>query len=1308
MRTRIHCFKQVKTPNDAAIGVNISQLITNGIAAISEKIYAISNMAIRKLQCIPKLHFLTITIITNNGPIITKALIDTGCAKTAISSSLYHEINAKEPTELSENPNIRIQACDGSKHNIAGTTNIKIRIANMKTTNTINVLVIPSLADQFLLGLDYLTSNAVQTMTATHITMTESDQTTITTPFQSIEYKTMSINTLKPKTIVPIQDEYMNTADYHMAYKTLHASGYYQPSISSYVERRNCVTQLENIPEPTYVSDAEFIQQFQIKHLPQTVQKDFTKLAIANRQAFSTHKWDIGKTHLIEMDIQVKTPELRIQKYIPIPMHTRDKVKDILDQFLRLKIIRHCPEPSKYCSNILVVPKKDKDSIRLLFDGRLLNYDTERLPMASISKAEILSQLAGKQHLSSFDFADAFYHIPLSKEAQPLTAFYAHTHALRMCFTRAPQGLKNSPLYLKMLLDKIFLDMTQQVLFYADDLLIATTGTIEEHMSVITEVITRISAAGLKLRPAKILLARTSLEFLGMIFEKNTLHIPDLKLEAFKALPTPNTPKRLKSAICAFAYYRHFVPHFSTLSHELMELASKHHKEFHFTTKHEEQFRDLIKAICENAKTYFPDPNLPFYVQTDASMYCAGGRLYQKQPDNQNEMLIAAVSRTFTKTERNYTIYKKEALALMYTLRAMDFFLRYAPKVILLVDSKALTYIRLAKESSGILLRFSLELSKYEADIIHVPGENNEISDMLSRQHNDIPTITAEIARERKISEKDTIEIIDALTIPKNFSLTKSQLFNLMTGPSPKDDVTTTKPRTSKAKEGIKSIKNTPTTLNKRTIKMPRTTRDRKRPGVVLPTKILTRARSKQQLAKPDGDNKTPDDNLPQQNDQLTTNNTDNISYENLKQILELVDKGFLPAQTFSTMQRQDEEIQNYIQSNKNKITYNNDIAQIKTNQGNKTILPKALLTTLIKNHHFTKPGIHKPTSRIERDIQETYKILQDLKQEIKNIIKKCHICQIYENSDIHKTFQTLPRFTTPRTSWSIDIVTDLPTSDNGFSYVLLAVDDFSNYIIPIPLKTTTAQEMMQALDKYIFTPFGNPIVIRSDEQPGIYNSTEFYTFLTNKNIQLQGTAIASPFSNGRAETHIKQFKHAARKYFYQHKNILQWDEHISIISTAINESVNTFNHSPEEIMFGANRHKNIELIPNDLPDENIIQNILERANNIRTKYNLAKVNKETKNATFRNQNAAITIYKPGELILHRQLQVSTGTATKWKPLFNGPYIINKINKDARTAVCQHIITGKLIKTHFNNMTKYQNDDEAASYLPRPTLTQNS
>ncbi len=62
----------------------------------------------------------------------------------------------------------------------------------------------------------------------------------------------------------------------------------------------------------------------------------------------------------------------------------------------------------------------------------------------------------------------------------------------------------------------------------------------------------------------------------------------------------------------------------------------------------------------------------------------------------------------------------------------MDLFLRFEPKMVILVDAQAIIFLRLCKDSQGILLRFSLELSKYYAEVHHVLGVNNEISDVLS------------------------------------------------------------------------------------------------------------------------------------------------------------------------------------------------------------------------------------------------------------------------------------------------------------------------------------------------------------------------------------------------------------------------------------------------------------------------------------------------------------------------------------------------------------------------------------------------
>jgi hypothetical protein len=61
------------------------------------------------------------------------------------------------------------------------------------------------------------------------------------------------------------------------------------------------------------------------------------------------------------MDIElINDQHPKIQKYHPIPLHARQKVKHILDQMERHGIIRVCHEPSQYVSNIMVIPKKDK------------------------------------------------------------------------------------------------------------------------------------------------------------------------------------------------------------------------------------------------------------------------------------------------------------------------------------------------------------------------------------------------------------------------------------------------------------------------------------------------------------------------------------------------------------------------------------------------------------------------------------------------------------------------------------------------------------------------------------------------------------------------------------------------------------------------------------------------------------------------------------------------------------------------------------------------------------------------------------
>jgi hypothetical protein len=1095
--------------------------------------------------------------------------------------------------------------------------------------------------------------------------------------------------------------------------------GYFQPSISQTIKSKNTVTELEKVDD-TPMTDEQFIAQFDLKHLPDIYIKQALNIFFKNKQAFSLHKFDIGVTDVLEMDIQLNSNEPKMQKYHPIPLNAREKVKEILDQLLKYGIIRECHEPSPYCSNILVVRKKDGHSIRLLFDGRLLNYDTQRLPMALISKPEILSHLVGKQWLTSLDFSDAFFNIRLNEKSQPLTAFYSHTHGLRMCFNRAPQGLRNSPLYLKLLLDKVFCDMTEHVLFYADDLLIATEKTLEHHLQIVDKVLQKLIAASLKLRPEKIFLAKEHIEFLGMIFQKGKISIPEKKLEAFKVLPSPNTPKKCKSVISCLSYYRHFCPNFAELSHEIHELGQLHPKQFKWTPELETKYRTLIHTIIQNSTLYLPDINKEYYVQTDASIHCAGGRVFQLNNNNQ-EMLIAAVSRTFTKTERHYSIVKKEILALLYTLKTMDFFLRFANKLIILVDAKSIIYLRLAKESSGILLRFSIELSKYNAELHHIPGEQNVVSDVLSRQHKDIDHIKEEIETAKTISEKDTLKIIQHLTIPKDTQFTKEELMNLIDGPSPLDMVQQKVKKTTKPKPGKKAFKNIPETLGKKKLRLPKTTNYR--PGMLLPTNAMTRAQTRQ-LAQANQD-QTPTNNqdeeplptpqpiqnpTPQQEEQDTNNiqptidnatepisndtseNTTSQQYTTVKTITKTIQDGYLTIAEFKQAQATDNFCLKVTQHNKLPKHYSiqDGILFYK----DKIVMPESLTNIIVHTKHFTIFGSHFSAARVLRELKQVYHIPhKDIEQKVKNLTATCYLCQLYNPKTPQHKLNALPEVNAPRQSWSIDLVTDTPQSTQGNTQILVCVDDFSSFTVCIPIQTAASSNIIKALKEHIFAPFGLPKIIRSDEQASIYHSAEFYTFLTDLGINLEATAVASPFSNARAESQIKNIKHLLRKFLFQQQTIDDWDKDISLLTSIHNRSVGIYGYSPEEIIFGTKNPSKTDLLSITEPTTTVAQYmdyIISKASKLRKQARQQMSNKKKSSQTFKNKHRILKMFEPGTLVLHRQLQVSTGTSSKWKPAFKGPYIILQINSDKCTVIMEHLHDGTLVKGHFTNLQKLE------------------
>ena len=117
-----------------------------------------------------------------------------------------------------------------------------------------------------------------------------------------------------------------------------------------------------------------------------------------------------------------------------------------------------------------------------------------------------------------------------------------------------------------------------------------------------------------------------------------------------------------------------------------------------------------------------------------------------------------------------------------------------------------------------------------------------------------------------------------------------------------------------------------------------------------------------------------------------------------------------------------------------------------------------------------------------------------------KKVIKMCRGCQLagaHRNTTLKRHF---PRYTTtPLHRWqevSVDLCGPLPLSKFGFTYLLVVMDNFTKYVILIPMKNKESETTARALFYEVFMTHGFPLKILSD------NGQEFMSGMMQKALE--------------------------------------------------------------------------------------------------------------------------------------------------------------------------------------------------------------
>ena len=490
---------------------------------------------------------------------------------------------------------------------------------------------------------------------------------------------------------------------------------------------------------------------------------NFKELCNKYTDIFSRSSEDIGHTPLLKMDIDTGDSPPVCQKPYSLPLKHVEWVTKELEILEKAGVISRSVSP--WASPIVIVPKKSEPGEpprrRMCVDYRVLNSLLPPVNKAH-SKAkgiltlvplpkidEIYAQLKGSKVYSAIDMRSGYFHLGLSNDAKPKTAFVpGGPHGAKYEFNRCPFGLSQAPAYFQRLIHEVLKGITF-AFGYLDDILIFSPDN-KTHLKHLEIVFQRLREADLKLKASKCNFFKKHIQYLGHLVSGEGIEPLPEKLEAVRKMPPPTTPKEVRQFLGLVGYYRKFVPKFADIARPLTNL-TKLDVPYEWTTRCQEAFEFLKEMLLKEPVLKYPDPSKPYTLFTDASKFawaCVLTQEYEHEFDGKKRKIlhpITYMSGLFKGSQVNWATLTKEAYAIYVSVKKLDHYLQDA-EVTLRSDHLPLKSFLQKNTLNTKVNNWAIDITSRCRNIQfeYIKGIKNTLADTMSR----LIEITPEIEQE--------------------------------------------------------------------------------------------------------------------------------------------------------------------------------------------------------------------------------------------------------------------------------------------------------------------------------------------------------------------------------------------------------------------------------------------------------------------------------------------------------------------------------------------------------------------------------
>ena len=457
-------------------------------------------------------------------------------------------------------------------------------------------------------------------------------------------------------------------------------------------------------------------------HMPVEQRGDLESLISSFASLFS----DVPTcTNVMAHDIDVgEAAPIRQRFYRGPPVKQKileDEVQYLLDNGLAK------PSYSSWASPCLLVAKPDM-TFRFCTDYRKVNMVTkpDSFPLPRIE--DCVDRVGAAKYVTKCDLLKGYYQIPLTPRAQEISAFV--TPSGLYSYNVMSFGLRNAPSSFQRLMNYVISGL-EGCAVYLDD--VVTVGdTWPVHLSRLSALFERFSAANLTINLAKCEFAQATVVYLGKVVGQGEVRPVRAKVMAIDHFPAPTTKKELMRFLGMIGYYRGFCSNFSTVVAPLTNLL-KGKVHFSWTEECQRALDNAKLLLSTEPVLAAPQLDRPFKLQVDASQVGAGAVLLQTDGKDIDRP-VCYFSRKFNRYQFNYSTIEKEALAMIWALQHFDVYVGGgAHPVVVYSDHNPLTFLHSLQNPNQRLMRWALFLQPYNLQINHIRGVDNVMADALSR-----------------------------------------------------------------------------------------------------------------------------------------------------------------------------------------------------------------------------------------------------------------------------------------------------------------------------------------------------------------------------------------------------------------------------------------------------------------------------------------------------------------------------------------------------------------------------------------------